>query len=306
MKRTLLVFSLAVCLLVSSQAHSFAEIVTSKDDPGFDGGTVTVAPDDYWYNNPEFNSGTDWQPVTLTAEEQVQAASKEKAIAKLMLSDQVSRPDVYNALARTEEGILDGTLPGTLTDIASSESIISTPIPKFPLYVGFKIPNYNQGATPYCGPFSALQILRYKRYYEPNLLRNLIREMYIKGRGSNIYYLAWSLRKRLRYPYYPLRVYTPADYAYKHLFTVAVDRMPIDNLVRIYSGQLGKYRRYHSGHYIDSNGAWFDWSRRYLYITDTYQEYAYGTASGTLGGQWVSFLQMYYGVRRHPLQRVVC
>ncbi len=191
-------------------------------------------------------------------------------------------------------------------DAGSGAAIASNiSIPQYYFSTYFKIPNYNQGPTPYCGPLSALQILRYKRYNELNLIRNLIREMYIPGSGTNIWRLARSLRSRLRFNYVVSPVTSVSNYIFKHFLTVAGSRMPIDNLVRIYPKRLGRYRAYHSGHFIDSSGIKLGVYSKLIYVTDTYQEYVSGGPSGTLGPQWVPLSQMYWAVRYHPLHSVV-
>lgn len=315
MKRIPVVFLLVVCLLVTGQTASLAETVsvTSMDDPGFSGGTLTDWPDTNWQADANFSSGELWQPLPLVAEESAEAGAKGTALEQWIATDTRLNPLWHQLLDTGDSSVNDAEVASTIASLTSG-TITKVPSPSIlprllPWYEAshFKIPNYNQGSSPYCGPFSALQILRYKKYSESSLLQNLIREMYIPGQGSSIYRLALSLRKRLRYAYYPGTVTSSSDYAGKHRRTVGKDRMPIDNLVRIYAGQLGKYRRYHSGHYIDSSGYYFSMYKalQLLYTTDTYQEYLNGQASGTLGPQWVSFYQMYRGVRYHPLKKVV-
>jgi hypothetical protein len=314
MKRILLVFTLVVCLLVAGQTASFAETVSvvSKDDPTFNGGTVTVPSGDDWATNPSFMSGDNWQPIPLSAKESAMIAAKEESVTAALAADAAANTGIYPLVASLDESMQvepTGTEPteGTVKSTLEDQPTFSTKYLPYYISAWFKIPNYNQGQTPYCGPFSALQILRYKRYSEYNLLKNLINEMYVSGQGTDIYRLAKSLRRRIRYGYYVSTVANASRYAYMHRQTVGVDRMPIDNLVRIYAGKLGKYRKYHRGHFIDSNGYYFSMVRpaHFLYITDTYQEYVNGVASGTLGPQWVSFYQMYYAVRYHPRQSVV-
>lgn len=313
MKRILSVFCIALCVLVGTQAVSLADTVsvTSPDDPGFDGGTVTGTNyEDLTRTLTAFQAGSAWQPTALTSGERLALTTKEEALATSIATAKAASSEMYTYLSGAVE------TSGTKAIIPSSVSLDASGTfdPRMVTpgtlawwrFTWFKIPNYNQGQTPYCGPFSALQILRYKRYSEYNLLQHLINEMYVAGQGSNIYRLAQSLRTRLKYPYWPGSVVTPVDYGFKHILTVGRDRMPIDNLVRIYGGRLGRYRRYHSGHYIDSSGYAFDASRHaVLYITDTYQEYVNGTSSGTLGPKWVSFAQMYFGVMLHPQRKVV-
>lgn len=295
MKRIMLGLFLVVCLLMSGQAVSLAgETVTvvSPDDPGFYGGTVTVPITDTWATNPSFMTGVGWQPVALSAEEAAAVAAKEQSVDESITADQADNPQFFDAA-------IDPSDPAAITNG------FTPMITRVYANTYFKIPNYNQGNTPYCGPFSALQILRYKRYNEYGLIGNLIREMYISGCGSSIYKLCGSLNRRLNYIYIVSTVTNIANYVYKHFLTVGRDRMPIDNLVRIYPLKLGKYRAYHAGHFIDSSGYSINNWKNMLYITDTYQEYFKGTASGTLGPQWVSMIQMYQAVRAHPLQKVV-
>ncbi|RJQ52001.1 MAG: hypothetical protein C4521_11475 [Actinobacteria bacterium] len=303
MKRILVVL-LAVCVLISTQAVAFADLVAkSADDPTFDGGEVTVDPNDNWSSDPEFMTGAGWESVASSIEESLLMKAKEESSAAFLEEDLAANPELYESLAALEDS---ATVTEPATGSLISADSKTTAVSGYWAFACFKIPNYSQGQTPYCGPFSALQILRYRRYWEPNLLKNLISEMYIPGKGSSIYRLAYSLRKRLRYPYVVSKVPSVYNYMVKHILTVGQDKMPIDNLVRIYPRQLGRYKAYHAGHYIDSSGyALSLYSRHLLYITDTYQEYVYGKASGTLGPQWVSLSQMYWGVRRHPLQSVV-
>lgn len=314
MKRLFFVFSLAICILAAGQTASLAETVTvtSSDDPGYYGGIVTVPLTDNWATNPSFMSGDGLMPVPLTAEESATAVTKDQSVLAALAADEASNTGLYGILAATPESTESSSaasLGGTTSTKSPAEDqpTFTTKYPPYYIYTYFAIPNYNQGRTPYCGPFSALQILRYRRYSEPSLLANLIKEMYVSGQGTNIYKLAGSLRKRLRYAYYASPVLSSAHYAYMHARTVGVDRMPIDNLVRIYAGKLGRYRQYHGGHFIDSNGYYFSLYRpaHYVYVTDTYQEYVNGIASGTLGPQWVSFFQMYRAITYHPRRSVV-
>jgi len=299
-KRILLVFSLMVCLLVAGQTVCFADTVSieSADDPGFSGGSIAVPfADSNWASSPDFNSAAD-TPLALSADESAAISARQTELAQALRVSAQSSTSLYSVLDETNDADWDQS---TLESLATPSVIPATM-----WYCAVKLPCYDQKRTPYCGPFSTYQILRYMGSSEPDLMKHLISEMYIPGQGSSIYRLARSLNKRLYFTYMVSDVGSATDYAYKHVVDIRNHKMPLDNLVRIQGGKFGHYQHYHAGHFLDSNGYYFDSARRFGYIlaTDTYNE-RNESGGHTLGPHWIPFWQMHRGVVLHPRHKVV-